>query len=118
MQAGGEHGSVGSALVAAGLAPADPDAFWNIVHNQCFPDEEQHGRPDPCARVELSNGERNGYVVLKDLVGATQFPFIPNNNQRGPNHAVHAGSAARLGNRHCISGSSRPGRRQWSGYVL
>ncbi len=54
-------------------AAADPDALWNIVHGQCVPDQLHNNDPAPCALVDLVGG----YVVLKDLVGATQFLLIP-----------------------------------------
>jgi len=68
---------LGVMLVASGVTRADSDALWNIVHTQCVPNEEQHGTPGPCAAVDLRNGEQGGYVVLKDLAGATQFLLIP-----------------------------------------
>jgi len=64
-------------LVAPGVTQADSDALWNIVHTLCVPNQEQHGTPGPCAAVDLRNGEQHGYVVLKDLAGATQFLLIP-----------------------------------------
>jgi CDP-diacylglycerol pyrophosphatase len=68
---------LGIGLVLAATASADPNALWNIVHTKCVPNEQQHGDPAPCRLVDLSRGEQNGYVVLKDLVGATQFLLIP-----------------------------------------
>jgi CDP-diacylglycerol pyrophosphatase len=56
---------------------ADPDALWKIVHDKCVPDQEQNGDPAPCALVDLREGDAKGYVVLKDLVGATQYLLIP-----------------------------------------
>ena len=64
-------------LVPPGIAQADPNALWDIVHGQCVPNEEHYGRPEPCALVELRTGEARGYAVLKDLVGATQFLLVP-----------------------------------------
>ena len=65
---------------AAGLAPAaadNPDALWQIVHGECVPHEQQEHSPAPCAYVELEKGEAEGYAVLKDLRGDTQFLLIP-----------------------------------------
>ena len=56
---------------------ADPSALWRIVHERCVPDEVQHHDPAPCALVDLAEGEARGYVVLKDLVGQTQFLVLP-----------------------------------------
>jgi CDP-diacylglycerol pyrophosphatase len=52
---------------------ADADALWHIVSTQCVPDQQQFNSPKPCALVDLSAG----YVVLKDLVGDTQFLLLP-----------------------------------------
>lgn len=75
------------ALVALALAavaaylpwshPRNRDTLWTIAHDRCVPDEEQHGDPAPCARVELSGGEDKGYVILKDIRGVAQYLLIP-----------------------------------------
>jgi CDP-diacylglycerol pyrophosphatase len=69
------------AIVLLGTAgsgrAADSDALWKIVHDKCVPDQEQNGSPAPCALVDLWEGDAKGYVVLKDLVGATQYLLIP-----------------------------------------
>ena len=59
--------------LAPAPAQADPNALWTIVHDQCVPNQQQHGAPAPCAEVDL----QGGYAVLKDLVGVTQFLLIP-----------------------------------------
>ena len=66
-------------LLVSGFAAqaADPDALWKITHDRCVPDQTQHDDPAPCAKVDLTEGEAKGYVVLKDIVGATQFLVIP-----------------------------------------
>ena len=56
---------------------ADPDALWKIIHDQCLPNEEQHGQPAPCAIVDLVGGEAHGFVVLKDRDGDTQYLVMP-----------------------------------------
>jgi len=80
-------GVVTAALVVAaagmGSAGADPNALWDIVNEQCVPDQEQHGDPAPCADVDLNAGEDKGTAVLKDLVGATQFLLIPTGRVAG-----------------------------------
>lgn len=53
------------------------NALWNIVHDKCVPDEEQHGDPAPCALVDLAGGEAKGYVLLKDIRGVAQYLLIP-----------------------------------------
>lgn len=60
-------------LLASPARAADPDALWHIVHDKCVPDQTQNHDPAPCAEVDL----HGGYIVLKDIVGATQFLLIP-----------------------------------------
>lgn len=60
-------------LAALPVRAADPNVLWQIVHDRCVPDEQAHGDPAPCARVDLPGGT----AVLKDRVGATQFLLIP-----------------------------------------
>jgi CDP-diacylglycerol pyrophosphatase len=69
--------------VGPALARADPNALWELVNDQCVPDQEQHGDPAPCADVDLSAGEDKGTAVLKDLVGPTQFLLIPTDRVTG-----------------------------------
>ena len=80
--------------LALGPAHADSDALWNVVHNLCVPNQEQYGRSAPCAVVSLTGGEQHGYVLLKDLVGATQFLLMPTARVTGiESPAVLAGDA-------------------------
>lgn len=68
------------ALVLLGTAcvrAANPNALWEIVHDQCVPNQERNADPAPCARVVLDEGVARGYAVLKDIRGATQFLLIP-----------------------------------------
>jgi len=60
-------------LTPATLRAANPDALWNIVHGQCVPAELGGSGPAPCSLVDL----KDGYAVLKDIRGATQFLLIP-----------------------------------------
>ncbi len=69
-----------AALVWAALAAmpwtaraADPSALWKIDSEKCVPHMRENHDPAPCAIVDLSAG----YVVLKDIVGATQFLLMP-----------------------------------------
>lgn len=65
-------------LMLGGVAQAaDPDALWKIISEKCVPDERDHGQPGPCAAVDLGDGSHGGYVVLKDLVGDTQYLLMP-----------------------------------------
>jgi CDP-diacylglycerol pyrophosphatase len=69
------------AIVLLGTAgsgcTADSGALWKVVHDRCVPDQERNGDPAPCALVDLREGDAKGYVVLKDLGGATQYLLIP-----------------------------------------
>jgi CDP-diacylglycerol pyrophosphatase len=60
-------------LALAGTARADPDALWKITDQKCVPNEREHGQPAPCAKVDLERG----YVILKDIVGDTQYLLMP-----------------------------------------
>ena len=75
--------SVAAAGVTVAHASADPNALWTIVHDQCVPDQEASTHPAPCSLVDVNAGERRGYAVLKDLVGATQFLVIPTDRISG-----------------------------------
>jgi CDP-diacylglycerol pyrophosphatase len=68
--------AVAAVLLAAISTPgnaANPNALWEIVHNQCVPGQLGGIGPKPCQLVDLAAG----YVVLKDLRGATQFLVMP-----------------------------------------
>lgn len=60
-------------LGAPRVRAADPSALWHIVHDRCVPDQVQHQDPAPCTAVHLAGG----YVLLKDIVGKTQFLLLP-----------------------------------------
>jgi CDP-diacylglycerol pyrophosphatase len=44
-----------------------------LVSTECVPNEVQHSDPKPCASVDL----KDGYVILKDRRGLTQYLLIP-----------------------------------------
>jgi CDP-diacylglycerol pyrophosphatase len=58
-------------------ARADPNALWQIVHNECVPHIEGGLGPKPCERVDLDGGVAQGVAILKDLVGVSQMLAIP-----------------------------------------
>jgi CDP-diacylglycerol pyrophosphatase len=60
-------------LALAGTARADSGVLWGIVSGSCVPEEQQHGQPGKCAKVDLADG----YVILKDLVGDGQYLLLP-----------------------------------------
>jgi CDP-diacylglycerol pyrophosphatase len=43
------------------------------VSERCVPNEKQNHEPSPCVAVDLASG----FVVLKDLVGRTQYLLLP-----------------------------------------
>jgi len=59
-------------IVSTALA-ADPSALWKITDGKCVPDMRNNNDPAPCSVVDLTAG----YVVLKDINGATQFLLMP-----------------------------------------
>jgi CDP-diacylglycerol pyrophosphatase len=61
------------AAVPPTVNAADPSALWHIVHDRCVPDEQQNQEPAPCTQVDVAQG----YAVLKDRDGATQYLLIP-----------------------------------------
>lgn len=62
---------------------ADPDALWKIVHGRCVPNQQRNNAPSPCVAVNLAGGEAQGYAILKDIRGATQFLLIPTSRMTG-----------------------------------
>lgn len=65
------------ALFVAQDRVRNSDGLWLLVHEKCVPDQVQHGNPAPCALVYLQDGVERGYVILKDLIGVTQFLLLP-----------------------------------------
>ncbi len=70
-------------IADAGAARVDPNALWQIVHYLCVPDQQQHGNPAPCARVDLRHGVDQGHVLLKDINGKTQYLLLPTARMSG-----------------------------------
>jgi CDP-diacylglycerol pyrophosphatase len=52
---------------------ADPSALWHITNGQCVPNERATGNPKPCIFADLDEG----FVILKDRVGKTQYLLMP-----------------------------------------
>ncbi len=65
--------------------PVHPNGqvLWHIVHDQCVPDQREHGSPAPCAEVSLAAGEDHGFAVLKDRTGASQYLVMPTHRITG-----------------------------------
>jgi CDP-diacylglycerol pyrophosphatase len=55
---------------------AERSALWHVVHDLCVVDQLHNGRPAPCDYVNLADGERDGYAIVKDLLGTTQYLLI------------------------------------------
>ena len=74
-------GGITAILATIGLAAhaADPSALWHIVHDRCVPDEQERNDPAPCTEISTAQG----YAVLKDIVGETQFLLIPTERLTG-----------------------------------
>ena len=66
-------------LLVAGAAQTSlaRNALWELVHNECVPNQTQHQDPSPCSRVDFGAGIDKGYVILKDIRGVSQFLLIP-----------------------------------------
>jgi CDP-diacylglycerol pyrophosphatase len=77
------------------------NALWEVVHNICVPGQSLHHDPTPCLQVDLTGGIENGFAIIRDPRGGTQFLFIPTTRIsgiespaiRGPNAANYFASA-------------------------
>jgi CDP-diacylglycerol pyrophosphatase len=74
------RGVIAAAVVVVAFLPiiflgaaSDPLILWKIVHGKCVVDQTEFGRPTPCAVVDLAEG----FAILKDIVGETQYLLIP-----------------------------------------
>lgn len=70
-------------ILAIEATCAERSALWHVVHDLCVVDQRNSGHPTPCEEVHISDGEDDGYVVLKDLLGRTQYLVIPTRNLPG-----------------------------------
>jgi CDP-diacylglycerol pyrophosphatase len=52
-------------------------ALWELIHNVCVPGQSLHRDPKPCLEVDLTGGMENGFAILRDPRGGTQFLLIP-----------------------------------------
>jgi CDP-diacylglycerol pyrophosphatase len=83
-------------------AASNPMALWKIA-GKCVVDQKTLDHPAPCTKVDLTDG----YVILKDIVGQTQYLLIPTARTTGiedpqllqqgtPNYFAEAWSETRL----------------------
>jgi CDP-diacylglycerol pyrophosphatase len=73
-------GAFTSFLLLAGDTPQRDlprNALWEVVHNVCVPGQSLHHDPNPCLQVDLTGGIENGFAILRDPRGGTQFLLIP-----------------------------------------
>jgi CDP-diacylglycerol pyrophosphatase len=66
-------------LLISAAHSADPSALWKIANGKCVPHMRERHDPAPCSVVDFNGG----YVILKDLIGATQFLLIPTSRISG-----------------------------------
>ncbi|MBV4368748.1 CDP-diacylglycerol diphosphatase [Erwinia phyllosphaerae] len=68
---------IAAVVAATGLTALEhknnANALWNIVSQQCIPNQQQNNDATPCRLVDL----HNGYVVMKDREGPLQFLLLP-----------------------------------------
>ncbi len=63
--------------VGAALKDLPPNTLWEVVHNLCVPGQSQFHDPKPCLQVNLDGGIENGFAILRDPRGGTQFLLTP-----------------------------------------
>ena len=85
-------------LLAADAAQGDisRDALWEVVHNVCVPGQSLHHDPNPCLQVDLTGGIENGFAILRDPRGGTQFLLIPTTRISGIESPTVRGPNAQL----------------------
>lgn len=57
----------------------NPDVLWQIVSQQCMPNQQQNNDPDPCLKVDLTEG----YVLFKDGKGPYHDLVMPTDKVSG-----------------------------------
>jgi CDP-diacylglycerol pyrophosphatase len=63
--------------VRAAQRDLPPNTLWEVVHNLCVPGQADFHDPQPCVEVDLEGGAENGYAILRDPRGGTQFLLVP-----------------------------------------
>lgn len=69
----------GAVLVGAWQWRGNPNVLWQIVSQQCVPDQQQHQKPSPCLQVDPDKG----FALLKDRNGPYQDLLIPTDKVTG-----------------------------------
>lgn len=75
--AGGAWSLAGAPILPPPPAHLNGQVLWHIVRDQCVPDQQGHGRPEPCAQVSLNGGAERGSALLKDRRGVAQYLLMP-----------------------------------------
>lgn len=57
----------------------NPNALWQIVSQQCVPNQQQNNDPSPCLKVDL----KEGYVLFKDSKGPYHNLAMPTGKVSG-----------------------------------
>ena len=60
------------ALSASPAQAADPHKLWEITSQQCLPNMQSTGQPQPCVMVDLARG----FVVLKDTTPGEDIEYV------------------------------------------
>ena len=64
-------------LIAVGVLVfkwrANSNALWQIISQQCLPNQRASQHPEPCIKID----EIAGFVMLKDRIGLLQFLLMP-----------------------------------------
>ena len=63
--------------ISAGQLDLPRNALWRVVHDLCVPGQSEHHDPMPCLQVNLDGGIENGFAILRDPRGGTQFLLVP-----------------------------------------
>jgi CDP-diacylglycerol pyrophosphatase len=69
-------------LVVACAIPvhaANPDKLWQIVSQECLPNQAANGNPAPCKLID----KEGNYAILKDISGVAQYLLIPTTRVSG-----------------------------------
>lgn len=61
------------------LLHRDSDALWNIISQQCIPNQRQNHSPAPCVKVDLAGH----YLVFKDAKGPVHNLLMPTDKITG-----------------------------------
>lgn len=64
-------------VVTVQRSSANNKALWRIVHDICVPNMLTNHSAFPCTSVDLSHGQANGFAILKDRRGDTQYLLVP-----------------------------------------